>query len=78
MSDEIAERKSEGSSGGSERVASGSRMYMVEGLLALGADSVEVLVTVATACASSLRLGVRFSWAAGEKFLLIGVAVGPG
>ena len=47
----------EGYSVESERGDSGSRVYMVAGLLALGADAVSVVEVLARA--SSLRSGVR-------------------
>ena len=50
----------EGSSGGSERGSSGEIVYMMEGLITLGADV--VAMALAEARASDLISGVRRYW----------------
>ena len=65
LPDGVVERKMEGSLGESDKGASGARVEIVAGLLALGANSVEM--TSAAAHASDIRSGVRCSRAAREE-----------
>ena len=60
----------------SDRGFAWSRVDTVEGLLALGADAVEVSVVVVHAY--SIRSGVKFSWVVREEKGLIGLVGGSG